>query len=419
MQSVVILGAGHAGYQCAAALRQQGFTGDVSLISEEGRLPYQRPPLSKGYLLGKTSAADLAFRADSFFTEHRLNLVFGRANGIDRQAQQVTLDNGESLPYDHLVIATGSRPRMLPVPGADLAGVLPLQTLDDADRLLAALAGCTKVVVIGAGFIGLEFAASARLLGRDVTVVDIADRPMARVISPECAAAFAQAHRALGTNLLLQTGVERIEGDTGKVASVVTTSGERIPADLVLVGIGAAPRVELALQAGLPVDNGIVVDALLRTADPHVSAIGDVASFPRRDGGQRVRLESVQNATDQARAVAARLAGHAPAPYQAVPWFWSDQGDLKLQIAGLRSDDDERVVTGDVTAGNFSVLCIADGVLHAIESVNRPGDHMLARRLLAKQTRVLPAQACEPGFTLKMLVDEQRVVAVSVPKLIV
>lgn len=218
-----------------------------------------------------------------------------------------------------------------------------------------------------------------------------------------CAAAFAQAHRSLGTELLFQTGVERLEGQGGRVASVLTTSGERIPADLVLVGIGAAPRVELAVRAGLPVDNGIVVDAMLQTADPQVSAIGDVASFPSRDGDQRVRLESVQNATDQARAVAARLAGHAPAPYQAVPWFWSDQGDLKLQIAGLRGDDDERVVIGDASAGNFSVLCIADGVLRAVESVNRPADHMLARRLLAKQTRVSPAQAREPGFTLKRL----------------
>ena len=212
MQSVVILGAGHAGFQCAAALRQQGFTGDVSLVSEERRLPYQRPPLSKGYLLGKTCAADLAFRAESFFSEHRVNLVSALANGIDRQAQRVTLDNGESLRYDHLVIATGSWPRTLPVPGADLAGVLSLQTLDDADRLLAALAGCTKVVVIGAGFIGLEFAASARLLGHPVTVLDIAERPMARVLSPECAAAFTQAHRSSGTELLFRKSVERLEG---------------------------------------------------------------------------------------------------------------------------------------------------------------------------------------------------------------
>jgi 3-phenylpropionate/trans-cinnamate dioxygenase ferredoxin reductase component len=403
MQSVVILGAGHAGFQCAAALRQQGFTGDVSLVSEERGLPYQRPPLSKAYLLGKACAADLAFRAEAFFSEHRLRLISGVAERIDRGAQRVTLGNGEPLPYDHLVIATGSRPRALPVPGAELAGVLPLQTLEDADRLLAALAGCTRVAVIGAGFIGLEFAASARLFGHDVTVVDIADRPMARVLSPECAVAFTSAHRALGTKLLLQTGVERLEGEGGKVAAVVTTSGERIPADLVLVGIGATPRVELAIEAGLAVDNGIVVDATLRTADPRVSAIGDVASFPRRDGGQRVRLESVQNATDQARAVAARIAGHTASPYEAIPWFWSDQGNLKLQIAGLRGDADECVVTGDVTTGNFSVLCISDGMLCAVESVNRPADHMLARRLLGKQTRVSPDNAREPGFTLKML----------------
>lgn len=403
MQSVVILGAGHAGFQCAAALRQQGFAGNVSLVSEERGLPYQRPPLSKAYLLGKACAADLAFRAEAFFSEHRVTLVSGVAERIDLGTRQVTLGKGEPLLYDHLVIATGSRARSLPVPGAALAGVLPLQTLDDADRLLAALVGCKSVAVIGAGFIGLEFAASARLLGHEVTVVEIANRPMARVLSPECALAFAEAHRALGTKLLLQTGVERLEGEGGKVAAVVTTSGEWIPADMVLVGIGAAPRVELAKEAGLAVDNGIVVDAMLRTLDPQVSAIGDVASFPRRDGGQRIRLESVQNATDQARAVAARIAGHAAVPYEAVPWFWSDQGSLKLQIAGLRGDADERVLIGDVTAGNFSVLCISDGILRAVESVNRPADHMLARRLLAKQTRVLPDQAREPGFMLKML----------------
>jgi 3-phenylpropionate/trans-cinnamate dioxygenase ferredoxin reductase subunit len=402
MFSVVIIGAGHAGFQCAAALRQQGFTGDVTLVSNEPTLPYQRPPLSKAYLLGKTSAADLAFRASSFFDEHRVTLVAGCVESIDRGTQRVTFSNGESLPYDHLVIATGSQPRTLPVPGAELAGVLSLQTLNDADRLLAAMAACTNVVVIGAGFIGLEFAASARLLGRPVTVLDVADRPMARVISPECAAAFDQAHRSLGTNLLFRTGVERLEGKDGRLATAVTTSGMQIPADLVLVGIGALPRVELARQAGLPIDNGIVVDATLRTADPHVSAIGDVASFPGR-GGTRLRLESVQNATDQARAVAARLSGHSEVPYEAVPWFWSDQGKLKLQIAGLRSGDDERVVIGEATGANFSVLCISDGVLHAVESVNRPADHMLARRLLAKQTRIEPAQAREPGFTLKML----------------
>ncbi|WP_235879301.1 NAD(P)/FAD-dependent oxidoreductase [Burkholderia sp. USMB20] len=403
MQKVVILGAGHAGFQCASTLRQQGFTGDLCLISDEGRLPYQRPPLSKSYLLGKTCAADLAFRGESFFKENRLTLIPGVAEKIDREAQRVTLNSGESLPYDHLVIATGSRPRTLPVPGAELAGVLSLQTLDDADRLLAALAGCNKAVVIGAGFIGLEFAASARQLGHAVSVLDIGERPMARVLSPECAAAFTRAHRSLGTELLFRTGVERLEGRGGRVASVITTRGERIPADLVVVGIGAVPRVELALQAGLPVDNGIVVDATLRTADLQVSAIGDVASFPMRADGHRVRLESVQNAVDQARVVAARLAGRTPIEYQAVPWFWSDQGDLKLQIAGLRDDRDERVVIGDTTARNFSILCISDGVLRAVESVNRPADHMLARRLLAKQIGLSPTLAREPGFSLKNL----------------
>lgn len=403
MDSVVIVGAGHAGFQCAAALRQQGFMGDVILVSDENRLPYQRPPLSKAYLLGKAHAADLAFRAEAYFSEHRITLVSRSAESIDRSAQRITFRNGESLPYDHLVIATGSRARTLPVPGAELAGVLSLQTLDDADRLLARLSACTNVVVIGAGFIGLEFAASARQLGHAVTVLDVADRPMARVLSPESSDAFARAHRALGTELLLRTGVERLEGDGGRVTSVLTTRGERIAADLVLVGIGATPRTELAREAGLSVDNGIVVDATLRTDDPQVSAIGDVTCFPRHDSGQLIRLESVQNATDQSRAVAARLTGHAPGDYRAVPWFWSDQGDLKLQIAGLRDAEDERVVIGHASTGPFSVLCISEGMLRAVESVNRPADHMLARKLLARPTQLSPAQAREPGFALKLL----------------
>lgn len=404
MKKVAIVGAGHAGFQFAAALRQHGYAGDIAVISDEGCLPYQRPPLSKGYLLGKLQAADIAFRPDSFYRDHLVTLVNGLATDIDRTAQRVHLAEGQSVPYDHLVLATGSRPRALAAPGAELEGVMSLQTLRDADRLVQAVSGCTQIAVIGAGFIGLEFAASARLLGKTVHVLDIADRPMARVLSPECAAAFAQAHRSQGTELRLQTGVERLEGPCGRVESLVTTFGTRIAADLVLVGIGAIPRAELALQTGLQVDNGIVVDAMLCTSDPHVSAIGDVSSFPVGEAGRRFRLESVQNASDQARYVAARLTGRATGPYAAVPWFWSDQGSWKLQIAGLRAPGDERVVIGDTSSGSFSVLCISEGTLRAVESVNRPGDHMLARKLLTKNTFLDPDHAREPGFALKTLV---------------
>ncbi|MDB5860422.1 MAG: thcD 2 [Ramlibacter sp.] len=402
MEQIVILGAGHAGFQCAAALRQQGFAGAIVLVGNEGVLPYQRPPLSKAYLVGKMAAADLAFRPERFYGDQRIALRAGHAESIDRAQRQVVLRDGTLVPYDHLVLATGSQPRALPLPGADLAGVFPLQTLQDADRLRAALQGAANAVVIGAGFIGLEFAASARALGVPVQVVDIADRPMARVLSAECGAAFTQEHQAQGATLLWQTGVQRLEGEAGRVTAVLTADGRRLPADVVLIGIGAVPRTALAAQAGLEVENGVVVDAHLLTSDPHISAIGDIAAFPQPGSGKRIRLESVQNATDQARAVAARLTGK-PAAYEAVPWFWSDQGALKLQIAGLRNGSEEHVVLGDPATRNFSVLCIADGVLRAVETVNRPGEHMLARKLLAKGVRVTAEQARAAGFELKTL----------------
>lgn len=403
MHNVVILGAGHAGFQCAASLRQYGFAGKVTLVGNEGGLPYWRPPLSKGYLLGTTPAADLAFRSERFFAEQSIGFITAEAEAIERAVQHVVLRSGERLAYDHLVIACGSRPRPLRVPGTDLHGVLELRTRADADRLRAALADCSRVVVVGAGFIGLEFAATARALGRSVTVLDVADRPMVRVLSPDCAQAFARYHRDQGTALLLRTSLRALAGTAGRVSGVVTHDDKVLPADVVLACIGATPCTELAEQAGLPVDDGIVVDAVLLTADPQVSAIGDVAAFPHPCSARRIRLESVQNATDQARSVAARLAGRGASPYEAVPWFWSDQGDLKLQIAGLRMGDEEHVVFGDALANSFSVLCIADGLLRAVESVNRPADHMLARRLLAKRAAVEPAVARQPEFSLKAL----------------
>ena len=402
MNQIVIVGAGHAGFQCAAALRQNGFDGAVVLVGNEGCTPYQRPPLSKAYLQGKMSAAELGFKSERFFAEQRIDLRQGDAESIDRTGREVLLRDGAVIPYDHLVLATGSQPRTLKVPGADLSGVFALQTLKDADRLRAALQGARNAVVIGAGFIGLEFAASARAMGLAVQVVDVAERPMARALSAACGIAFTQEHQAQGANLLWKTGVHHLEGDAGRVTAVVTSDGRRLPADVVLVGIGAEPRTALAAQAGLTVGNGVVVDANLRTSDPHVSAIGDIAAFPRPGTGQRIRLESVQNATDQARTLAASLAGKGQA-YEAVPWFWSDQGKLKLQIAGLCSGGEEHVVLGDPATRSFCVLCIADGELRAVETVNRPGDHMVARRLLAKGARVTPEQARAAGFDLKAL----------------
>lgn len=401
MNAIVIVGAGHAGFQCAAALRQQGFQGEVTLIGDENHFPYQRPPLSKGYLLGKVRRDDLAFRGAEFYETHRVRRVTDGVEAIDRAAQRVHLHAGETLAYDHLVLATGSRARSLEVPGADLDGVFGLQTLDDADSLRAALNVSSRAVVVGAGFIGLEFAASARSLGCEVCVVDIADRPMARVLSAEAAEAFADYHRRQGSTLLMQTPVHSFEETTGKAVGVVTSDGRHLSADLIVVGAGVVPRCELAQQCGLEVDNGVVVDASLVTSDPSISAIGDIARFPFARTGRSIRLESVQNATDQARAVAARLVSHAPVPYDAVPWFWSDQGALKLQIAGLRPDDAEQVMVGD--ARSFSVLCIARGELCAVESVNRPADHMAARKLLTRRTPLSREQVLRPGFDLRAL----------------
>lgn len=434
--SVVIAGAGQGGFQVAASLREAGFPGRIVLVGDEPGLPYQRPPLSKAYLLGETTAERLRFRQAPWYAEHRIELRPGeRVVAVDRAARRVVLASGETLPYGHLVLATGARDRRLAVPGADLPGVMSLRTLEDADRLRPRLLAARDVAVVGAGFIGLEAAAVAARLGSRVHVVELAARPMARAVSPEISAFFHAAHAGMGTGILFSASVTRIlahpadpprsraagavrpaagerteadgpgatDGD-GRVTGVETADGLRLPADLVVVGIGIVPNVELAAEAGLAVENGVVVDELLSTEDPAVSAIGDCAAFPcRHAGGARVRLESVQNAADQARCVAARLVGR-PAPYAAVPWFWSDQGPLKLQMVGLTAGHDTAVLRGDPDSGSFSVFCFRGGRLVGVESVNRPADHLAGRRLLAGAADLTPAQVADPAFDLKAAV---------------
>lgn len=401
MKSVVVIGAGHAGFHCAAALRQQGFKGDVTLIGDEAQLPYQRPPLSKGYLLGNVEKGDLDFRPLSYFETNQIRMTSDSVVSIDRIGRRVLLQSGESVKYDHLVLATGSSPRRLAVQGAELAGVFYLHTLADAEKLRGALQESTRVVTIGAGFIGLEFASSARSLGNAVTVVDVADRPMSRVLSPIAAEAFTEHHQNRGIEWLMKTSVQAFELCDETAPCVLTSDGRRLPGDIVVVGVGGVPRVELARQCGLEVNDGVVVDASLVTSDPHISAIGDIARFPNEQTGRSIRLESVQNANDQARAVACRLAGEASHPYQAVPWFWSDQGEFKLQIAGLRPEGADCVRIGD--AKSFSVLCISDGELCAVESVNRPTDHMMARKILSRRTPLSRQEALHPDFNLRKL----------------
>lgn len=403
MNGIVVVGTGQAGFQLGASLRENGYAGPVTLVGEEPGLPYGRPPLSKAYMLGKTDAAGLSLRPDAFFAEHRLTVRAGeRAVAIDRAARRLQLVSGEALPYDHLVLATGSRNRPLPVPGTDLAGVHQLRTLAEADALKAALAGARAVAVVGAGFIGLEFAAICAQLGVPVTVIEGLDRPLARSVSPAMAALVEASHVAAGTRFLFGSAVAGLVGPD-RVRAVALADGRVVAADLVLVGIGVLPNDELAKEAGLRVENGIAVDAMLATEDPAVSAIGDGASFPSPHAdGARVRIESVQNAVDGARCVAARLTGR-PAAFTAVPWFWSDQGPLKLQIAGLCQPHDLAVRRGDPEQGGVSVFCYRAGRLAGVESLNRPADHMIARRLLQAGRSPTPDQAADPGFDLKAL----------------
>jgi NADPH-dependent 2,4-dienoyl-CoA reductase/sulfur reductase-like enzyme len=398
----VIAGAGQAGFQTAASLRQEGFDGRIVMIGDEPGLPYQRPPLSKAYLMGKTSAEALCFRPEKFFADNKIEIVAQtRVTAIDRTNKRIALSSGGALEYDHLVLALGAHNRALPIPGADLEGVFGLRTLTDADAIGQMLAGAQEVVVAGAGFIGLEFAAVASALGKSVHVLELADRPMARAVSPAMSQLFAEAHQSWGVKIDFGQGLARITGEGGRVAGVETTDGRKRPADIVVFGVGVLPNVAIAAEAGLDIENGIKVDAELLTSDPAISAIGDCASFPSPYAEGHIRLESVQNAADQGRTVAARLLGKA-ASYGAVPWFWSDQRDLKLQIAGLSIGCDRTVVVGRAEERRISVLCFKRDKLIAVESVNRGSDHVAARKLFGRGTPALtPAEASKPDFDLK------------------
>lgn len=403
---VLVVGAGQGGFQLAASLRDEGFGGPIRLIGDEPGLPYQRPPLSKAFLKGDGDPTPLRLRPAAFYAQRAIELIEGqRVAAIDRAGHQVRLADGRTLGYGHLVLATGARNRRLSVPGAELDGVFSIRTLADAADLRERLAAARQVVVIGAGFLGLEFAAVAASLGAEVHVVEATERPMGRAVSPAISQFFAEHHQSAGIAFTLRTGVARILGNGGRAAGVETADGRRLGADLVLVAIGIAPNVELAAEAGLAVRNGIVVDRQLATSDPAISALGDCAAYPSRFAGGpgslgEVRLESVQNAVDQGRCLAARLAGR-PMPYDAVPWFWSDQGALKLQTVGITAGAGTTVVRGDPAAGSFSVFCFQDRRLIGIESVNRPADHMAGRKLLAGAPALTPEEAADPGLDLR------------------
>jgi 3-phenylpropionate/trans-cinnamate dioxygenase ferredoxin reductase subunit len=397
---VVIVGAGHAGFQVAASLRQLGFKERVCLINDEAHLPYQRPPLSKAYLKGTGGPDSLMFRPEKFYADQTIELTAGHAVAIDRVARKLKLASGSSLDYGHLVLATGARNRLLDIPNANLPDVRYLRILDDSEDMRKRLASSKRVVVIGAGFIGLEFAATARIKGLEVDVLELASRVMARAVTAEISEYFQKQHSAAGIRIHLGVQATAIEAENGKVSGVSLSDGRHIPADIVVVGVGVLPNVELAAEAGLPVASGIIVNEHLLTADPDISSIGDCALFESSRFGGSLRLESVQNATDHARCVAARLTGDDK-PYDGQPWFWSDQGDDKLQIAGLTTGYDRVVLRGDPARKAFSAFCYKGDKLAGIESVNRAGDHMFGRRFLPMGRLLAPEQAADQTFDLK------------------
>ncbi|RWL23062.1 MULTISPECIES: FAD/NAD(P)-binding oxidoreductase [Mesorhizobium] len=377
---VVIVGAGHAGVQAAAGLREDGYDGPVILVGDENELPYHKPPLSKTFIKDQ-EAKPQPLRGEAFYTGSTIDYRPGiRVDRIDA-GRRLELSGGGVLPFDRLILATGSRPRILPLPGSELSGVASLRSLADARLIRAFSAQSEDVVIVGGGFIGLEIAATLKAAGREVTVVEAVDRLLGRAVAPVIARHVQQRLEATGVRILTGTMIARLEGENGYVSAAITTSGERLPAQMVIVGIGVVPNVELAQAAGITIANGISVDQQMRTSVPEILAIGDAASYRHWLTGGDVRLESVQNATDQARLAARTIVGHADA-FAAVPWFWSDIGDMKLQMVGLISGSDSHVVLGDVNENKFSIYHYAGNRLLGIESVNRPGDHMLGRKML-------------------------------------
>jgi 3-phenylpropionate/trans-cinnamate dioxygenase ferredoxin reductase subunit len=398
--TVLIAGAGHAGFQVAASLRQHGYGERICLVNDEAHLPYQRPPLSKAYLKGEGRPDSLMFRPDKFYRDQNIDLIADRAVSIDRAARRLLLASGTSLDYGHLVMATGARNRLLDIPNANLEAVRYLRTLDESEALRQRIMSGQRVVVIGAGFIGLEFAATARAKGLEVDVIELGTRVMARAVTAEISEFFQTRHAATGMRIHLGVQATSIESDGADVTGVSLSDGRHLPADLVVVGVGVLPNVELAVEAGLPVAAGIIVDEQLLTSDPGISAIGDCALFASPRFGGSLRLESVQNATDHARCVAARLTGDAKT-YDGQPWFWSDQGPDKLQIAGLTTGYDRVVVRGDRERGSFSAFCYKSGQLVGVESINRAGDHVFGRKILGLNRSVEPEQAADLSFDLK------------------
>lgn len=402
MSGLVIIGASYAGVAAALSARDDGYGGAIRIVADERTLPYQRPPLSKGFLLGQASEQSLVLRDAAFFSDKGIDLVLGaKAIRFDRQDRRVELAGGARLDFDTLLLATGSRARRLSVPGAELAGIHYLRSLTDAQTLKAELSAAASIVIIGGGFIGLEVASSASKLGKSVVVIEAAARLLERTVSPVVSQFLLDLHRENGVDIRLSETVARLDKDGGGW-TVMTGSGTSVPGDIVLAGIGGQPNVELAVDAGLACDNGILVDAHGTSSDPHIFAAGDCTSHHNNYAGGQTRLESVQHAQDQGKAAGSAIAGKA-SPYASVPRFWSDQYAAKLQMVGLAHGRDHHVIRGEPDQGAFSVFVYRSNRLIAVDSVNRPGEQLIARKLIGAGVSPSPAQAADLSFDLKAL----------------
>jgi 3-phenylpropionate/trans-cinnamate dioxygenase ferredoxin reductase subunit len=399
-ENIIIAGAGHAAGQVVASLKQMKYTGNITLVGEEPWYPYQRPPLSKKFLAGELEAARLYVKPESFYADANVSVLLDtRVDTIDRDNKTVTTSSGKELPYDILVLALGAEPRRIDLPGAELAGVCYLRTIADVDELRKQVQPGCKLSIVGAGYIGLEVAAVASNLGAKVTVIEMLDRVMSRVVSPEISAFYDAEHRQHGVEILLNTAIGGFSGSK-HIEAVEIEGGQRIETNLVLIGIGVLPNTRVAAQAGLEIANGIVVDDRCRTSDAAIYAVGDCTFHPNALLGTKLRLESVHNALEQAKTAASNICGKE-LRYAQIPWFWSDQYDLKLQIVGISAGYDQVIIRGDMAGRSFSCLYLREHVLIAVDAVNRPRDFVQAKALIADKAVIDPEVLKNPVIAFR------------------
>jgi len=403
IQKCIIVGASHAAAQLAPALRQQGWEGSITIIGNEYFLPYHRPPLSKDFLSGSKTLDDLLIRPPATYEKSKIRIVLGATvEKIDRANKQIVLDDGSRADYDKLVLTTGARVRKIPLPGSDLPGVFYLRDINDVQKIKQFTGKAKNAVIIGGGYIGLETGASLRKLGMEVTVLEAMPRILQRVTAPEVSEFYARVHSEEGVNIVTDAQIEAIEGEKD-VERVVMKNGDSYPAELVIIGVGVMPNVELAEEAGLKIENGIAVDESARTSDEDILAAGDCTSHYNPIYDRHIRLESVQNAVDQSTIAAKTICGK-PETYSALPWFWSDQFDLKLQIAGLSQGYTDVVIRGDIkNSRSFAAFYMKDGQLLAVDAVNKPQEFMIGKRLITGNVEIDVAKLADESVPMKEL----------------